>query len=200
MSGLCCVWFLVAALNSGFCVRLLHGFFVRLLRAASSCGFYIASSFLLLMPPLTKNAHTHVYDEKRRDRPQLDRPGLCSVHGSVSDFFLLNKKKTTVNAARRLRPTTGGGDIVTTAAPFLVHHAPSVRFSLIVSIYGPPLVVHLTSVFRLALSAKRASADAAFWVYIVALSEVQCGGMKKNNTTETCPFPLAPTGTGRWPC
>ena len=40
---------LSAALNSGFCVRLLHGFFVRLLRAASSGGFYIASRFLLLM-------------------------------------------------------------------------------------------------------------------------------------------------------
>ena len=30
-------------------MRLLYGFFVRLLRAASSCGFYIASSFLVLM-------------------------------------------------------------------------------------------------------------------------------------------------------
>ena len=37
----------------GFCVRLLHGFFVRLLRAASTCGFYVrllhCVEFLVLM-------------------------------------------------------------------------------------------------------------------------------------------------------
>ena len=41
MSGLCCVWFLVAALNSGFCVRLLRAASTRLLRAASTCGFFV---------------------------------------------------------------------------------------------------------------------------------------------------------------
>ena len=40
VSGLCCVWFLVAALNSGFCVRLLRAASTRLLRAASTRGFF----------------------------------------------------------------------------------------------------------------------------------------------------------------
>ena len=41
MSGLCYVWFLVAALNSGFCVRLLRAASTRLLRAASTRGFFV---------------------------------------------------------------------------------------------------------------------------------------------------------------
>ena len=45
VSGRCCVWFLVAmlvaALNSGFCVRLLRAASTRLLRAAFTRGFFV---------------------------------------------------------------------------------------------------------------------------------------------------------------
>jgi hypothetical protein len=50
-----------------------------------------------------------------------------------------------VTSFRRQRASRG-----TTTPRFLLITR---RFSLIVSIYGPPLVIRLTSVFRLALSA-----------------------------------------------